>query len=317
MGRRKTQQEFENEVKEKIGPDYKVLGTYINKDTKIEMIHYICGNTFFKRPHDITSKKSGCPYCNGNQKAKYNEQWVIDNTPYPYKYVSGFQNMTTKCQFYCAECNSAFEQQPSRLINQHIYGCNCCKTKKKTHEDFLEELGEECLKEYEVLDTYISVDTKISFKHKTCNTIFQLSPWDFIHKANKEYCPICYYKKSKGEVAITKFLEENKIHYQKEFSFPGLKNKRFDFYLPFDNTAIEFDGEQHFIVNDFFGGQKGFEDTKKRDNEKNIFCLENNIILYRIPYYDLTNINQILYEIFKEKSSTTIEKYLVTEQSTL
>ena len=66
MGRRKTQHEFENEVMEKLGPDYKVLGQYINKDTKIEMLHYSCGNSFLKRPHDVTSKNSGCPYCNGN-----------------------------------------------------------------------------------------------------------------------------------------------------------------------------------------------------------------------------------------------------------
>lgn len=317
MGRRKTQQEFENEVKEKIGPDYKVLGTYVNKDTKIEMIHYVCGNTFLKRPHDVTSKGSGCPYCNGNQKAKYNEQWVINNTPLPYKYVSGFTNMTTKCKFYCENCNTIFEQKPSRLINQHIYGCNCCKTKRKTHEEFLLELGEECLNDYEVLDEYVSVDTKIRFKHKTCNTVFELSPWAFIHKAQKKYCPICYYKKSKGEVSITKFLETNQIDYQREFSFSDLPNKRFDFYLPQENTIIEFDGEQHFIANDFFGGDQGFKETQRRDREKNIFCLKNNIALYRIPYYDLTNINQILYEIFKEKSSTTIEKYLITEQSTL
>lgn len=66
MPRRRTQEEFEQEVLKKIGPDYKVLGKYINKDTKIEMIHYSCGNTFMKNPHDVISKSSGCPYCNGN-----------------------------------------------------------------------------------------------------------------------------------------------------------------------------------------------------------------------------------------------------------
>ena len=54
-------------------------------------------------------------------------------------------------------------------------------------------------------------------------------------------------------------------------------------------------------------------DTQKRDKEKNEYCLKNNIKLFRIPYTDFSNINQILNEILKEKSSTTIEKYLVTE----
>ena len=35
MPRRMTQEEFELRVLEKLGPDYKVLGEYINKDTKI------------------------------------------------------------------------------------------------------------------------------------------------------------------------------------------------------------------------------------------------------------------------------------------
>ena len=316
MPRRLTQKEFEERVLETIGPDYKVLGEYVNKDTKILVRHFKCGNEFLKRPHDILSKHSGCPYCNGNQNAKYNENWVKENTREPYKYISGYTKMTAKCLFHCSKCGIDFLQTPSKLINQKIYGCNCCITKKKSSEDFLEELGQECLEEYEVLDNYINTDTKIHFKHKPCGTIFEITPYYFVNRANKKYCPICYYKKSKGEIIINQFLEENNISYKKEFIFPDF-NKRFDFYLPELNICIEYDGEQHFIVNDFFGGEKGLLETKRRDKEKNEYCIRNNIQLFRIPYTDISHINQILYEILKEKSSTTIEKYLITEQNTL
>lgn len=316
MPKRKTQEEFEQEVLEKIGPDYKVLGQYKNKDTKIEMFHYVCGNYFLKRPHDIISKRSGCPYCNGNHYAKYNEQWVIMNTPFPYKYVKGYSKMSEKCIFYCDKCKKEFQQKPSRLINQKIYGCNCCKTKKKTHESFLQELGEECLKEYKILDKYVNSETKITFKHNPCGTEFKITPYNFIHKSNKKYCPICYYKKSKGEIVINQFLESHNIEYQKEFIFPN-NNKRYDFFLPELNSAIQYDGEQHFFAQDFFGGEQGLKETQKRDREKNQYCLKNHINLFRIPYNDFDYINQILTEIFEEKRSTTIEKYLITEQSTL
>ena len=53
MPRRLTQKEFEERVLETIGPDYKVLGEYVNKDTKILVRHFKCGNEFLKRPHDI------------------------------------------------------------------------------------------------------------------------------------------------------------------------------------------------------------------------------------------------------------------------
>lgn len=317
MPRRLTQEEFEQRVLIKLGPDYKVLGEYKNKETKIQMIHYICGNKFLKRPGDIMSKGSGCPYCNGNQLAKYNEQWVVANTPYPYVYIQGFTKMSAKCTFYCNNCNSYFQQTPSRLINEKIFGCNCCSTKKLTHEDFLNQLGKECLNEYEILSNYTNIDTKIKFKHKKCGTEFELSPYKFIYRHNKKYCPICYYKKSKGEVLITNFLEKNNIQYQKEFSFPDLKNKKFDFYLPEFNSCIEYDGIQHFKKVDFFGGEQSFKDIQRRDRQKNLYCLKNNIKLFRIPYSEYDNINQILHQIYKEKSSTTIEKYLITEQSTL
>lgn len=105
--------------------------------------------------------------------------------------------MKQKCVFHCDRCGKDFEQQPSRLIVQHIYGCGCCPTKKKTNEEFLEEI-KEVLDEYEILESYVNIDTPIKFKHIPCGTEFSLSPYKFIHRHDKKYCPICYYKKSKG-----------------------------------------------------------------------------------------------------------------------
>lgn len=311
MPRKRTQEEFEQIVLEKLGPDYKVLGKYVNKDTKILMQHYICGNEFLKRPHDIAAKGSGCPYCNGSKPAKYSEEYVKQHTPEPFVYDSGYTNFSTKCKFYCKQCRSYFEQTPRRIIIENIHSCKCTPNRKKTHEDFLLELGDECLLEYEILDQYQGIDKPIGFKHKKCNTTFSLTPYQFIIRHSKLYCPICYYKKSKGEIAITEFLTQYKINFQKEFSFIKLPNKKFDFYLPEYQMAIEFDGAQHFYPIDFFGGEQGLKDTQRRDKEKNQFCLDNNITLLRIPYTEFEFINKILYEIFEEQSSTTIEKFTV------
>ena len=110
---------------------------------------------------------------------------------------------------YCDKCNADFYQSPKRLINEHIYGCNCCTTKLWTNEEFLANLGEKCLQEYEILSPYVNTDTKIRFKHKICGTEFEQTPYNFIYKSHKQYCPICYYKKSKGEVIIAQFLNNN------------------------------------------------------------------------------------------------------------
>ena len=59
---------------------------------------------------------------------------------------------------------------------------------------------------------------------------------------------------------------------------------RFDFYLPEQNTLIEYDGEQHFKPVNYYGGEEGFFYRKKNDKIKNEYCRNNNIKLIRIHY---------------------------------
>lgn len=89
------------------------------------MEHLKCGNKFLKNVHDIMTKSSGCPYCNGSKPALYNEDWVKQHTPEKYKYIKGYSKMSEKCYFYCRECKKTFLQAPNRLINEHIFGCDC------------------------------------------------------------------------------------------------------------------------------------------------------------------------------------------------
>ena len=62
----------------------------------------------------------------------------------------------------------------------------------------------------------------------------------------------CGCLKSLGEKAIAKFLDEHKIDYMREYTFPDCKIVRpmpFDFYIPNYKSAglcIEYDGIQHF-----------------------------------------------------------------------
>jgi very-short-patch-repair endonuclease len=98
-------------------------------------------------------------------------------------------------------------------------------------------------------------------------------------------CPIC--KQSKGEKQIRQILENKNINYEVDKKFTNCKNIHvlpFDFYLPTYNICIEFDGIQHFQLNEFFTNQKEFENIQKRDKIKTYFCKNNNIELIRIKY---------------------------------
>jgi very-short-patch-repair endonuclease len=116
---------------------------------------------------------------------------------------------------------------------------------------------------------------------------------------------------TKGERYIKKYLDDNNIIYNLQFRFDNCKLNRplpFDFYLPNLNLCIEYDGIQHFEVDNkyainamkFFGGEQSKIKRNICDNIKSSFCRENNIKLIRISYLDIKNIKSILDEVFKE-----------------
>ena len=93
------------------------------------------------------------------------------------------------------------------------------------------------------------------------------------------------------------FFDDNNIAYVSQYRFEDCKNIRtlpFDFYLPDYNICVEYDGELHYKSVDYFGGEKALQDTQMRDDIKTQYCINNNIHLIRIPYWEFENINTIL-----------------------
>lgn len=105
---------------------------------------------------------------------------------------------------------------------------------------------------------------------------------------------------SYGEKKIISYLEDNGVEYIHQYKFEDCKhinNLIFDFYIPNENTCIEFDGRQHFEPIQFFGGQESFESLRMRDEIKNEYCSKNNIKLCRISYEDINIVNKILSDL--------------------
>lgn len=111
-----------------------------------------------------------------------------------------------------------------------------------------------------------------------------------------------YCGSSNGENVIRKELTNLGIDFVEQKTFDGcmdVRDLRFDFYIEYLNTAIEYDGQQHFYPVNFSG--KGadytnaiFEATKRRDRIKDDYCKNNGIKLIRIPYTEFNNIHEIL-----------------------
>ncbi len=114
-------------------------------------------------------------------------------------------------------------------------------------------------------------------------------------------CPSCFF--SKGERAISIYLDSIKIEYFSQYKFDDCKKQRrlsFDFYIPSYNCCIEFNGRQHYEPISF-GSSKGavsinkiFDYQLERDNIKRNYCNQNGIDFLEIPYWDFDNIELIL-----------------------
>lgn len=103
-----------------------------------------------------------------------------------------------------------------------------------------------------------------------------------------------YKAASKGEVRIKNFLKKENIEfiYQKRFYHEDLSYQIFDFFLPNLNLAIEYNGEQHYIENNFFA--TSLAEQKRSDKRKELYCKKNNIELLIIPYWEYNKIEEIL-----------------------
>lgn len=65
---------------------------------------------------------------------------------------------------------------------------------------------------------------------------------------------------------------------------PWIKSQRLDIYFPKYNIAIEYNGVQHYIPIEYFGGELGLQQTKQRDILKLQKCQNNKCQLFEIRY---------------------------------
>ena len=240
-----------------------------------------------------------CPKCaNINRKKrkinntddfiKLSKETHEDNYDYS---LSEYINARTKVEIICKE-HGVFEQLPRK----HIKGQHCpiCTNHNISNTGiFINKSNIIHNNKYSYNKTnYVKTNMNVII---TCynHGDFEQKPYSHL---NGSGCPKC--NDSKGETQISLLLDKYDIKYFKQFKFEGCKNKRqlpFDFYLPDYNTCIEFDGIQHFEINDYWGGKYNLEKIQNNDNIKNNFCKESNIKLIRIKYNE--NIEKKLKEI--------------------
>lgn len=222
-------------------------------------------------------------------------KFMKNNIPIGQKFnywtVIGESNETKKWKCQC-DCGTVRNVLISALKSNHSKSCGCLRKIRASEVHSIDLTGKK-IGQLEVLERVPKAEIN-NTKHRyiiwkcrcSCGNIINIS------SDNLKRQKSCGCIKSFGEQEIKKILDENNITYIREFKFKELGNLRFDFYLPDFNRLIEFDGIQHFITIDYFGGLETLEKYQKNDFLKNQFAKQNNIDLVRIPYYLQGNITK-------------------------
>jgi len=292
--RRITNDEFLSRM-EKINSSIEIKGEYVTSRLKIDCRCKVCG-TEWKASGNALLSGTGCPHCAAVKKClKTQEEFekeLFDISPF-IKVLSEYNGGKNHIKCCCTSCNKTFETKPQDLLNGHL-GHRCPvhhESRNKDPEQFQNEL-ESVNSDIILLEKYVSTDKKIFCKCKKCEHKWNGNPSDLL---NGHGCPCC--NASRGEKMIHAYAKKHNIEYVPQYSPSECKYKyklRFDVYFPQQQIIVEYDGRQHFEPIERWGGEESFRYVQIRDEIKNQYCLENNIKMVRIPYWEYNNIDNIL-----------------------
>lgn len=276
---------------------------YINTKTKVCIICHekdengIEHGEFWQTPNDHLSG-SGCYKCGiieSRIKQKLTKEEFVNkaNMIHNYKYdysEADYINSKSKLCVICHEKDEngvehgKFWMKPENHLGGR-QGCPICgrikanKAESLTTEEFIEKSKQVHGDTYDYSKAnYINCRTKVEIicpKHGS----FWQDPSSHMHGVG---CPKC--SKSKGERNLEILLNSKQIIYLDQYRFSNLSNIIVDFYIPSKNCVIEYNGMQHYVPIEHFGGEIKFKEQCKRDQKLREYCKNEEINLLEIPY---------------------------------
>lgn len=286
---------------------------YVNQDTvwdfKCEVEEHPIWQTSVA--NYITNKspiKFGCKYCAGERaigskeeiealcSELFGENIVLLEKQVPNRII---KNHTT-FNFLCRKHKVKFTTTLSLLSNSK--GCGICSEdsrleKRRTSNDDLIAQVKIVHRDFitvEDASMYVSTESKILFRcnKKPKHGVFEASAHSILGGSG---CPVC--RMSKGERKIWFWLNDHSIDFVSQKRVNKHKGRGvfiFDFYLPTEKKIIEYDGRQHSIPIERWGGQKALEKTQINDSLKDEYAGMIGFEMIRIPYSKFDSIDELL-----------------------
>lgn len=305
MGRRFSIEEIRRKVSEL--SDCELLETEYHNNRHKMRFRCNCGNEFvtdFNHFKDQGRRK--CTEC--ATKAQYDEKRLsISDIRARLKnfgcdYVSGeYRNQRSNIQILCRCGHERSIRVNSLSSTEYPFSGLCveCSKEEATLKQTFTVTEISVMAQafdLELLSEEYTKNTDILRFRCRCGREFAAS-WNAVAQNGQTRCAVCSQKVSKGELAISEWLDACGIEYtpqKKFFQCGGTRPYPFDFYLPEFRICIEFDGEQHTRPAAFMGGEKAFVELTARDAVKNAYCEAHGLTLIRISYKDFKRIPEIL-----------------------
>ncbi|WP_312331374.1 hypothetical protein [Acinetobacter variabilis] len=181
-----------------------------------------------------------------------------------------FYNKMTGESFFCSCFKDALAKERVGLVMKHAHLTNALE-----NNSFKESICHICTK----------TNSDLMYSHNMYSSSFKARYGTYITKhaiqeGISERDAENYIRELKGvarigERWVNETLLFNYINLlfpqfavQREASPSWLNKQRFDVYISELNLAIEYQGKQHYVAIDLFGGEEGLKKTKQRDKEK-------------------------------------------------
>lgn len=285
---KKTHKQFVEQL-QKVDPSIKVLGKYINTDTKIEVKCIKCGKTWFSTPNNLLDGH-GCGRCAGRKSQQDFIEDLSKVNP-DIEVLGRYVDYKTYVAVRCKVCGYEWKSRPSQLLSGH--GCHKCAIKKqadmlrKSQEQFEAELTK-INPNILVKGKYINNMTPIEVECKKCGNVWKGVPGNLLVGQG---CPRCksYLHTSFPEQTIFYYIHNaipEAINGYKDLFNNGME---IDIFIPSMSLGIEYDGKAWHTGNE----------SHKREIKKYALCHENDIKLVRIKEEkqkrDAKTADQIIY----------------------
>ena len=303
-GKLRTTEDFKKII-QNIHPNIEILGEYTKAQNRIKcncLIH----NHIWNPTANALLNGEGCPIC-GKEKGRINsiktnkqftDELLIHNPNiYP---IEEYKTAKEKIKFGCKICDYQWHSTPDQMLHAK-YGCPRCAQNAvtlgqiKTNEEFLNELRS-VNPDIEPLEEYKTDHGKILCRCTVHNYEWYVAPNKILRR--RTGCPKC--SMYHNEEIIADILDSLELVFKPQKKFDDCKDKNplpFDFYLVDYNICIEYDGEQHYSPINFNGktsSAEAFKKTQLHDKIKTEYCINNNIPLIRIPYWENKNLRGFL-----------------------